>query len=325
MLGRYEIEIYNKRVHYFLTIKRNITILQGHSATGKSELIRLISDYEQNGASSGVTVKCGAACTVLTNVDWENRLSRLSKYIVFIDETASFIKSKEFAESVRGADNYFVIVSRDDLEQLPYSVDEIYGLRNVSSLSKYKSFKKVYNEMYHLYNLAMLNETQPAVVLTEDSNAGFECFCMIYGNICSPAAGKSNVYNAIRSTGAVDVLVIVDGAAFGSEIGKVLRYLEISDKKCVIYAPESFEYLLLKSGIAGVSADILDKTYEYADSKEYISWEEFYTEYLMKKTQGTVYHYGKSKLAEAYKTEGVMIRIISAIPKQIRPKIGNRE
>lgn len=77
MTGKYEIEVYNNRVHYFLTVKRNITILQGDSATGKTELIRLISDHEQNGVSSGVTVNCDMPCTVLTAVDWELRLSRL--------------------------------------------------------------------------------------------------------------------------------------------------------------------------------------------------------------------------------------------------------
>lgn len=39
MVGKYDIEVYNKRVHYFLTVKRNITILQGNTATGKTELI----------------------------------------------------------------------------------------------------------------------------------------------------------------------------------------------------------------------------------------------------------------------------------------------
>ena len=48
MIGKYEIEICNNRVHYFLTVRRNITILQGNSATGKTELIRLIGEYEQN-------------------------------------------------------------------------------------------------------------------------------------------------------------------------------------------------------------------------------------------------------------------------------------
>lgn len=320
MTGKYEIEIYNNRVHYFLTIKRNITILQGHSATGKTELIRLISEYEQNGASSGITLKCGVSCTVLTSVDWELRLSRLSKHVIFIDETATFIGKQRFAEMVRGSDNYFVIVTREDLQQLPYSVNEIYGLRNASSSSKYKSFKKVYNEMYNLYNFDLSKSVKPKVVVTEDSNSGYECFCLIYGNICKSAGGKSRIYDLIRINGMDDVLAIVDGAAFGSEIGKIVRYLEASNRKCVIFAPESFEYVLLKSGIIDVPADILEATYEFADSKEYLSWEEFYTSYLMSVTQGTIYRYGKSKLAEAYKTEGACKRIVAELPEQIRPE-----
>ncbi len=171
MVGKYDIEIYNNRVHYFLTVKRNITILQGHSATGKTELIRLISDYEENGASSGITILCDAKCTVLTSVDWELRLHSVEKHIIFIDETASFLKSKEIAEKVRGSDNYFIIVTRDDLPQLPYSVDEIYGLHNVSDTSKYKEFKRVYNEMYNLYNLKSPKHIEPDVVVTEGTIA----------------------------------------------------------------------------------------------------------------------------------------------------------
>ena len=36
MIGKYDIELYNNKVHYFLTVKRNITMLQGNSATGKT-------------------------------------------------------------------------------------------------------------------------------------------------------------------------------------------------------------------------------------------------------------------------------------------------
>jgi hypothetical protein len=32
MTGKYDIEVYNNRVHYFLTVKRNITVIQGNSA-----------------------------------------------------------------------------------------------------------------------------------------------------------------------------------------------------------------------------------------------------------------------------------------------------
>ena len=32
MTGKYDIEVYNNRVHYFLTVKRNITVIQGNNA-----------------------------------------------------------------------------------------------------------------------------------------------------------------------------------------------------------------------------------------------------------------------------------------------------
>ena len=56
MNGKYEIQIYNNKVHYHLTIKRNITIFQGDSASGKSEMIRLLTAYNNRHESSGVTV-----------------------------------------------------------------------------------------------------------------------------------------------------------------------------------------------------------------------------------------------------------------------------
>ena len=44
---------------------------------------------------------------------------------------------------------------------------------------------------------------------------------------------------------------------------------------CTLYAPESFEYLILSAGIVDVPKGILQETYLYADSKAYMSWEEF--------------------------------------------------
>lgn len=319
MIGKYDIELYNNKVHYFLTVKRNITILQGNSATGKTELIRLLQEYEANGLSSGITLLCEARCTVLTSIDWELRLTTLAQSIIFIDETANFIKSKRFAELVKGSDNYFVIASRDDLRQLPYSVDEIYGLRNAAKSQKYKSYQKVYNEMYKLYHLSIENESLPEIVIAEDSNSGYEYFRILYGNICESANGKSKIYAQIRSAKDKRVLVIVDGAAFGCEIGKVLRYLKTSNVRCVLYAPESFEYLILSSKILDVPMSVLQESYLYADSKQFMSWEEFYSYHLAKITRNSVYQYSKAKLAEVYKTEGNVKKISMTIPKQIRP------
>lgn len=320
MVGIYDIEVYNNKIHYYLTVKRNLTVVRGDSASGKTELVRLISEHEANGNSSGITLKCDKKCTVLTNVDWEMRLALLSQAIIFIDETASFLRTKSFAEHVRGSDNYFVIITRDDLDMLPYSVEEIYGLKNVSDSSKYKAYKKVYNEMYKLYNLSNINENvAPDQVITEDTNSGHECYSEIYGDICCAAGGKTKVYECIRTSDKQSILAIIDGAAFGSDIGKVMGYLGVSGKKCVLYAPESFEYLLLKADIIDVPQVILDETYDYADSQKFFSWEEYYTDYLVQNTQNTPFRYGKTRLNESYKSPRIIEKIKSVMPNQILP------
>ena len=319
MTGKYSIEVYNNRVHYFLTVQRNITLIQGDSATGKTELIRMIQEHEANGRSSGITVVCEKNCTVLGPVDWELRLTAMNGQVVFIDETAGFIKSKRFAELVRGSDNYFVLVSRDGLSNLPYSVKEIYGLRNVSDTQRYKTYHHVYNEMYHLYHLDTLSVSTIGEVITEDSNSGYDCFSAIYPGRCISASGKSNVYDLIFENKNKALLVIVDGAAFGAEIGKVIRYLETSDVECTVFAPESFEFLLLNADLIDVPKTILQETFLYADSTQYMSWEEFYTDYLSEITRNTVYQYGKSKLPEIYKTSGTLKKIVMTLPKPIRP------
>lgn len=317
MRGRYELEIYNKRVHYYLTIRRNITVIQGDSATGKTELIRMISDYENNGNSSGITLICKRRCVVLDNAFWKERLAALSQSIVFIDEGAVFLRSKEFAEAVKGNDNYFVVISRDNLPQLPYSIEEIYGMRQGREQQKYKGMKRVYNELYQLYNLQSRSDFSPEIVITEDSNSGFDFFKHIFGEVCQSANGKSNVLPELQKKHVSKILAIVDGAAFGAEMAGVMRYIRDADKEIVLYAPESFEYLLLKADILSNTSRVTEETYEFADSREYFSWEEFYTAYLVHQSVGTVYQYSKKKLNDSYLTAGNRKKILEQLPKQL--------
>ena len=142
MTGKYDITLYNNKVHYRLEIRRNLTILRGDSASGKSELIRLLGMYNSNPSSSGITLICEKECTALNEGNWKPFTELYSDRIFFIDEGNAFIRTKEFADAARGADNYFVIVSRESLPQLPYSIDEIYGLREGDG-NKYLKPKRV--------------------------------------------------------------------------------------------------------------------------------------------------------------------------------------
>ena len=133
MRGEYLVTVANNRVKFKLNIRRNLTILQGNSATGKTTLLELIDQFDQLGPDSGVSVVCDAPCHVLSGRNWKRDLKEISSSIVFIDEDSAFMRSHEFAHAARESDNYYVLVARESLPQLRYSVDEIYGLKKHQS------------------------------------------------------------------------------------------------------------------------------------------------------------------------------------------------
>lgn len=58
MKGKYHIVVQNNRLRYELDIRRNITIIRGDSATGKTKLIDLLEQAADLGEGSGVEVLC---------------------------------------------------------------------------------------------------------------------------------------------------------------------------------------------------------------------------------------------------------------------------
>ena len=65
MKGKYSVFVQNNRLRYEFTISRNITIIRGDSATGKTTLLDLLNAYDRDGDSSGVLVKCEVPCVVI--------------------------------------------------------------------------------------------------------------------------------------------------------------------------------------------------------------------------------------------------------------------
>ena len=160
MTGAYEIIVKNRRVQYKFTINRNITILKGDSATGKTTLIEMISAYQRNGEKSGIQLSCKKNCVVLDELNWELNLSKISDSIVFIDEGSPFITSQDFAQAAKKSDNYYVIATRTNLYNIPYSTKEIYGIKNASQ-TKYCSKKGLSSPSSALFALMISAETAP--------------------------------------------------------------------------------------------------------------------------------------------------------------------
>lgn len=174
MKGSHRIIVESRKVKYDFVIHRNITIITGDSGSGKTVLIDLIHDYGRYGADSGVFLSCDCPCKVIDSEDWERKIEETTGSIIFIDEGNRFLVSKKFAQLVQGSDNYFVLATREKLPALPYSVSEIYGFRKSG---KFHDAKQKYNEIYHLYGeISEEKNINPKLVITEDSNSGFELF-----------------------------------------------------------------------------------------------------------------------------------------------------
>lgn len=160
MRGSYKVTIQNNRVQFKLTINRNLTIIQGNSATGKTTLLEMVAAHEDLGAQSGVTVSCKVPCKTISGKYWRRDLQEISSSIVFIDEGNTFVRSREFAHEAKRSSNYYVIVARESLRQLPYSVDEIYGLKNTNRTTTKYPFTLVSTPLHIVFTVILILEAR---------------------------------------------------------------------------------------------------------------------------------------------------------------------
>lgn len=318
MKGTYKIKISNSKVSFSLELERNITIICGNSATGKTTLIGLIRDYEQLGKASGVTIQCKKPCRVLSNVDWKYRLDAIHDSIVFLDEGNEFVRSQDFAQAIRGTDNYYVIINRESLSQLPYSVNSILKLKTTSR--KKVTYIRSYPEYSNLVEpIEQINRVDE--IITEDSNSGHDMFSRIAqdsGVSCLSAQGKSNIFSCLANHSGEQILVIADGAAFGAELEKIYKLQEVSTGKIRLYLPESFEWLLLKSGVLGnrTPHDILADPAAHIESRDFFSWEQYFTSLLVDLTRDTYLHYNKNRLNPVYLQPANIEKVLEAMGKK---------
>ena len=317
MKGKYKVIVRNNKLHYEFEIKRNITIIQGDSATGKTTLINMLRQAENLGESSGVDVLSNVPCRILEGVSWKLILQNTAGTIFFIDEENAFINTEEFASEVRGSDNYFVLITRENLYNLPYSVEEIYGLY---ASGRYQNTKKIYQQMYRIYSDIQEFPIKPELFIVEDSNSGYEFFKAISDekNLeCESAGGKSNIFSKIKNVKNREVCVIADGAAIGPEMNGLYEIFH-KKKNIHLYLPESFEWIVLKSGLIDDREirKILETPELFIDSKKYFSWERFFTNLLIEKTKNSYLQYRKSAINKTYlhsKNKEKILNCIKAI------------
>lgn len=324
MKGSYRFRVKSKKIIFEFSIRRNITVIKGESASGKTTLLHMMYEYLRIGRESGYSVSADSSYYVYLRKEvgrsWQDALYPLKNTIIFIEENNPFVFSKEFAEFVRESGNYVVLVNRSPFKMLPYSIHEIY---EIVTDAKHADVRESYHELKELYsNYPVAENNRADIVVTEDSNSGYQFFSRLFWkkHVVS-AAGNSSVPDVIQDLQGGDVLVIADGAAFGAMIENCLEYISArTGQRISIWMPESFEYLILKSGLVKSEElrKILESIPDYVDSGKYESWERYFTQLLVSLTQGKPYQYSKRNLDKYYLQEKNIRKITSAFPEEIR-------
>lgn len=320
MKGVQKVHIENTKAVFDFELHRNITVVRGKSASGKTTLYNMIDDYSRRAEQSGVRISSTRPVRAVLGVDWEAEISKIENSIIFFDEGSKFISSKEFSRAIQETDNYYVLFTRENLFELPYSVNEIYEVAMVGRSRKKHCLKKVYelDSFNRLKNDYGNSVNSFDILVTEDSKSGYEFFKACLGNSglnCETAGTKTAIYEWLDRHAGKKVFVLADGAAFGPEIDGITKWQEEHPESSIICLPESFEWLLLRSGIIQDDDihEVLEKPEDFIESKEFFSWERFFTKYLEDISKGTVYEYTKKKINPYYTAEANSKKVLGLL------------
>lgn len=322
MKGKHHVVVESSRLKYEFDVRRNITIIEGDSATGKTTLIDLLRDHANDRSGQTVTLISDVPCVVFGGDQsfWEVVLRSIQNSIVFIDEDYSFIYSQEFAGLVQKSSCYFVLITRRSLPNLPYSIREIYGIR---TSGKYHFPEKIYHEFYPIHDVfGSAKGTGASVLITEDSHSGLQFFQKACPGIrCVSAAGNSSIYQTLLSLQQEGrLIVIADGAAFGAFVSAIVSFAK-AQGRTMLYFPESFEWMILHSGVLQDPdiEEILSHPEDYIESSLFFSWERFFTDLLEKRTGGDpIRAYTKAELPLYYSEGRNRERLLQILPEELR-------
>lgn len=283
MRGRHTLSIISKRFEYNLTFNRNITIIRGDSGTGKTILCGLLAEYKREGENCAFKVRCSCKLSLLSD-DWEVaevQLQKTKDALLFVDEDANYLDSLAFVSAMMKSSCYFVIISRLSLKSIPFCYKEVYELNSVVVCNT----TLITNQRFYKDLTAPVGVD---CIITEDTKSGFTMLHALCGdNVVGLTkeeikfgVGNNKLLSKCQALTAKGhkVFVLADGAAIGYLIEGLYREA-LTERNIYLWLPESFEYLLLASGIVWRRdvIEILKDPAKQIESELFHTWEQFFT------------------------------------------------
>lgn len=289
MNGVKHVNVTFKGVQYELEFDRNITVIRGNGATGKTTLVDAMYMWLEEDFD---TVKIESDCKIdvlrhKRNPEYIEKFRGTSNTLFFIDEGYQYLGCEDFAREFYASGNYLVVIDRSGaFKGLSYAIGAIYVLETTHNGRQYITRLK------HKYVNGDV-EISPTVILTEDQGSGYELLKRMFSCRIESAKGKDNIPSKMEEFCNERLYTIVDGAAFGSRVSQCIQMLS---ENVLLFAPESFEYLCLKcKPFYSQFKKYLNSPSDYIDITRHTSWEQYFT-YLLNK--------GLNRYGMSYKKSG---------------------
>lgn len=299
MVGSKVIRVGNSKDVYEVVLDRTYTYIVGDSGTGKTYFTTCLKYYliEENSdyfLDSDVDVEILSTKLDLINCD----VQRDCVYVLD-EDVCAFLRRKgnkdsknaytEFkrklsmqAEAPLYPNAYFIFMTRRRLIDVNTDVMAIYEF--ATSCENGVCVKRLKNYFAWDYSATPINVN---LVLVEGTGSDYLFFknSMIDCDVI-PCEGKNMVADVLKlamERGYKSIFVFADGASYGYNLLlniKLFREVVENYKSIRLFFPDSFEWLVLKSGLFKIDEDILLHPEDYFDSKDYSGTESFFTEQL---------------------------------------------
>lgn len=327
MNGEVNITIQTGTFEFTLKFDRNVSFIRGDSGTGKTYLCELIE--QSRIPDSGVTMSVDRDIPIVvmpvntlnseTSIPWNEKFKKSINTLFIIDEDCDCLTGNPYnlSKVIKNTSNYYVIISRKLFADIPYSVYNIYELKVTEKVE----YSKVLIRNQRIYKNSVMDIT-PNLIVTEDSGAGYLFFTLATNVAVQSAKSKTKVQRVLvglLNQHKNNILLVVDGAAFGPEIEKVKKVIDDSEANVVLYMPESFEWLMLNSLQFSTDAVIQLKLIDYInliDYTKFFSVERYFTSAFTEACEELGFTYNKSEqsLPEVLLSRDNMSHLLKMIP-----------
>lgn len=257
-----------------LELERRVTHIVGHSGKGKTGLIDIIEEF--NNESEGISINVNPnynLYTVNTILSLE-QLYAFKNTIIFLDD--SLMSEKKWfdysvAKELINIDSYLVVISRDlNLENrvaLNFSVN---SLLEFKCDGRYHWTEKVCEKLNS--NIGIID-----CVIVEDKYGIQDIASRVFNVPIVSSEGNGNIYRSIKKEaekGYRNIFVFFDTANFGYEYKSLINKLKNLPSNIHLYYDSSYEcleYMLLVSNFFKS-----EFKFDVDKANSFVTWEQYF-------------------------------------------------